>query len=76
MWNTTGPPAGAPYTEPTLGIGIVVGIALIGLLVLLIILDISCFFCRDCGITASLVRAVASKEKDKEAMIHNGKNNR
>ncbi|XP_047738432.1 fasciclin-2 isoform X2 [Hyalella azteca] len=70
-----GSPAGAPYTEPTLGIGIVVGIVIIGALVLLIILDLVCFFCRDAGVTASLVKAVASKEKDKEAMIDNVKNN-
>ncbi|KAF2360252.1 Fibronectin type III [Trinorchestia longiramus] len=73
--EATGPPAGNPYTEPTLGIGIVIAIVVVGVLVLLIVLDISCFFCRDAGVTASLVRAVANKEKDKEAMLHNGKNN-
>lgn len=71
-----GQPGGAPYTEPNLGVGVVVGIAIIAFLVLAIVLDITCFFCRDCGLTAALVRRVATNDKDKEAMIEAGKNNR
>lgn len=60
----------APYTEQSLSIGVVVAIVIVATLVLAIILDTICFFCKDAGLTATLVHKVGGKDtREREAIM-------
>uniref|UniRef100_A0A9J7XRS1 Neural cell adhesion molecule 2 n=1 Tax=Cyprinus carpio carpio TaxID=630221 RepID=A0A9J7XRS1_CYPCA len=45
-----------------LGLGAVVGLGLAGLLLLLVLVDISCFFLRQCGLLMCITRKLCSKK--------------
>uniref|UniRef100_A0A8C1J466 Neural cell adhesion molecule 2 n=1 Tax=Cyprinus carpio TaxID=7962 RepID=A0A8C1J466_CYPCA len=45
-----------------LGLGAVVGVGLAGLLLLLVLVDVSCFFLRQCGLLMCITRKLCSKK--------------
>ncbi|XP_028846644.1 neural cell adhesion molecule 2 isoform X1 [Denticeps clupeoides] len=45
-----------------LGLGAVVGLAVAGLLLLLVVVDVSCFFLRQCGLLMCITRKLCSKK--------------
>ncbi|MCJ8732496.1 hypothetical protein PDJAM_G00212080 [Pangasius djambal] len=46
----------------SLGLGAVVGLGMAGLLLLLVLVDISCFFLRQCGLLMCITRKLCSKK--------------
>ena len=67
---------GVIYAEPRLSVWIIVAIVVAAIILLAIVIDVLCFFSRDSGVTSAIARKIGSKEKDKEAMLEPGKNNR
>lgn len=63
-------------TEPGLGIGIIIAIVVIAVLVTAVVVDVACFFTRSAGLTAAIIGKRGVKDKDKEAMLEDGKNAR
>lgn len=62
--------------ESGLSTGIIAAIIVIALLVVLVVIDVSCFFTRNAGLTATIAGRRSATDKDKEAMLEDGKNPR
>lgn len=45
-----------------LGLGPVVGLGLVGLLLVLVVVDVSCYFLRQCGLLMCITRKLCSKK--------------
>lgn len=69
-----------PITNPTvdepLSTGIIVAIIIIVLVVVLVVVDVSCYCTRNAGLTAIIAGKRGSTDKDKEAMLEDGKHAR
>ncbi len=55
-------PVSADSLFSGLGLGAVVGLGLAGLLLLLVLVDVSCFFLRQCGLLMCITRKLCSKK--------------
>lgn len=55
-------PVSADSLFSSLGLGAVVGLGMAGLLLLLVLVDISCFFLRQCGLLMCITRKLCSKK--------------
>lgn len=67
---------GGATDEGGLGTGIIVAIIVIALIVVLVIIDVTCYVTKKAGVTAKIVGKKGQKDKDKEAMLEDGKNAR
>lgn len=63
-------------TDAGIGIGIIIAIIIIVILVILVVVDLTCFFTKKAGLTATVLGKRDAKDKDKEAMLEDGKNAR
>ena len=61
-WVLTVPSPPAESLLSSLGLGAVVGLGLGGLLLFLLMLDVSCFFLRRCGLLMCVTRSLCSKK--------------
>nr|XP_045619948.1 fasciclin-2-like isoform X5 [Procambarus clarkii] len=75
---STSAPAHGPNpeesTESELGIGIIIAIVVIAVLVIALVVDVACFCTNNAGLTAAILSKRGAKDKDKEAMLEDGKN--
>nr|XP_053638441.1 fasciclin-2-like isoform X2 [Cherax quadricarinatus] len=69
----TGPNA-EEAMKSDLGIGIIVAIVVIAVLIIAVVVDVTCFCTNNAGLTAAVLRKRGAKDKDKEAMLEDGKN--
>ncbi|KAK7079437.1 hypothetical protein SK128_012297, partial [Halocaridina rubra] len=56
------------------GTGLIVGIIIILVLIAVVIVDVICYCTKNIGLTATVVGKRGAKDKDKEAMLEDGKN--
>lgn len=72
----SGPDQGEVSDEGGMSTGLLVAIIVIVLIVVLVVIDVTCYVTRAAGITATIVGKKGQKDKDKEAMLEDGKNAR
>ncbi|XP_047476200.1 fasciclin-2-like isoform X3 [Penaeus chinensis] len=58
------------------GVGLIAGIVVIAVLVIVVIVDLTCYCTNNAGLTAAVLGKRGDKDKDKEAMLEDGKNAR
>ncbi|XP_037784980.1 fasciclin-2-like isoform X13 [Penaeus monodon] len=58
------------------GVGLIAGIVVIAVLVIVVIADLTCYCTNNAGLTAAVLGKRGVKDKDKEAMLEDGKNAR
>ncbi|XP_063590431.1 histone-lysine N-methyltransferase SETD1B-like [Penaeus indicus] len=56
------------------GVGLIAGIVVIAVLVIVVIVDLTCYCTNNAGLTAAVLGKRGVKDKDKEAMLEDGKN--
>lgn len=56
--------------------GLIAGIVVIAVLVIVVIVDLTCYCTNNAGLTAAVLGKRGVKDKDKEAMLEDGKNAR
>ncbi|XP_042866206.1 fasciclin-2-like isoform X4 [Penaeus japonicus] len=56
------------------GVGLIAGIVVIAVLVIVVIVDLTCYCTNNAGLTATVLGKRGVKDKDKEAMLEDGKN--
>ncbi|XP_037784967.1 fasciclin-2-like isoform X4 [Penaeus monodon] len=56
------------------GVGLIAGIVVIAVLVIVVIADLTCYCTNNAGLTAAVLGKRGVKDKDKEAMLEDGKN--
>ncbi|XP_064081205.1 fasciclin-2-like isoform X3 [Macrobrachium nipponense] len=75
--STTTPahdPVGPQPSTGGVGTGLIVGIIVIVVLIVIVVADVICYCTKNAGLTAAIVGKRGSKDKDKEAMLEDGKN--
>ncbi|KAK4303116.1 hypothetical protein Pmani_024845 [Petrolisthes manimaculis] len=69
-----GPETGENSEEGGLGMGVIVAIIVIALILIIVCIDVTCCITKKAGLTAKIVGKKGQKDKDKEAMLEDGKN--
>ncbi|KAK8738932.1 hypothetical protein OTU49_003745 [Cherax quadricarinatus] len=72
--KTANGPNAEEAMKSDLGIGIIVAIVVIAVLIIAVVVDVTCFCTNNAGLTAAVLRKRGAKDKDKEAMLEDGKN--
>ncbi|XP_068222632.1 fasciclin-2-like isoform X2 [Palaemon carinicauda] len=75
--STTTPahdPVGPQPSTGGVGTGLIIGIIVIVVLIVIVVADVMCYCTKNAGLTAAIVGKRGSKDKDKEAMLEDGKN--
>jgi len=74
---TTSIPAHGPIPDPStqsIGVGIIIAIVIIAAIIIALVVDVSCYFANKSGVLAKILGSREPKDKDKEAMLEDGKN--
>ncbi|CAL4177872.1 unnamed protein product, partial [Meganyctiphanes norvegica] len=58
----------------SIGIGIIIAIVIIAAIIIAVVVDVSCYFANKTGVLAKVLGSREPKDKDKEAMLEDGKN--
>lgn len=72
--KTAHDPVGPQPSTGGVGTGLIVGIIVIVVLIVIVVADVICYCTKNAGLTAAIVGKRGSKDKDKEAMLEDGKN--